>query len=81
MKVELLNFDLSTKVIQKIECYKNWHEGDLPILLLSNDTLKYIKNKALTYINYDPNLVTSVELYGCKIAIANWIPFGEAELR
>lgn len=80
MRVELFKFDLS-KVIKKIEYYKDWHEGNLPVLLLNNDTLKYIENTALIYINYDPNLVTDMELCGCKIAIANWVPFGEVELR
>lgn len=80
MRVELLKFDLS-KVRQNIDYYKDWHEGRLPILLFSNDTLEYIKNTALIYINYDPNLVRDTELCGCKTAIASWVPFGEVELR
>ena len=52
---------------------------DKPIVLMNNDTLNLLKEKNKYYIKEvkeENNLI-----FDCHIAIANWLPFGEVELK
>ena len=52
-------------------------EYDKPIVLMNNDTLNFLKEKNKYYIKEK----TSDLIFGCYIAIANWLPFGEVKLK
>ena len=52
-----------------------------PIILMNNETLKLLNQKNEHYIQ-NKNIIKSVPMiFGCYIAIAEWLPFGEVELR
>ena len=67
------------KVLAEIECYKKLNQNSEPIILMSNETKEFIINNSQFY--YSTNKKTYHTLYGHKIAIANWLPFGEVQLR
>ena len=52
-----------------------------PIVLMSEETLKFLnENNNNNYIINNPKKNFSM-LSDCYIAIANWLPFGEVELK
>ena len=56
---------------------------DKPIILMNNDTLNLLKRENKYYIindNINNNNVVPM-IFGCYIAIANWLPLGEVELK
>lgn len=58
-------------------CQYEHIEYDKPIILMNNDTLNFLKGKNKDYIKEKTNDL----IFGCYIAIANWLPFGEVELK
>ena len=78
MKILQIDFN---KMREEVSHYKNWHENNNPIILINNDTIEYIKNLASNILNINSSDINTVEWCGCKVAIANWLPFGEVELR
>ncbi len=55
---------------------------DKPIILMNNDMLNFLKTKNKYYItNENENIKNIPTIFGCYIAIANWLPFGEVELK
>ena len=55
---------------------------DRPIILMNNDTLNLLKKENRHYIIDNNNNNNNVPMiFGCYIAIANWLPLGEVELK
>lgn len=52
---------------------------DKPIILMNNETLKLLNERNKKYIKDTNKLIPTIE--GCYIAIANWLPFGEVQLK
>lgn len=55
-----------------------------PIILMNKKTLSQIQEEYQSFFkkyckNY--NLKSSKTIFGCHIAIADWLPFGEVQLR
>ena len=55
------------------------YEYNKPIILMNNDTLNFLKEKNKYYIKEKTNKDNLI--FDCHIAIANWLPFGEVELK
>ena len=57
-------------------------EYNKPIVLMNNDTLNLLKTKHKYYItNNSENSKNVPTIFGCYIAIADWLPFGEVILK
>ena len=52
---------------------------DKPIILMNSETLKFIEKETQTYIYTKKEKIPMIN--GCYIAIAEWLPFGEVELK
>lgn len=52
---------------------------DKPIILMSNDTFNFLKEKGY-YIREEKNYPI-LTIHDCYIAIANWLSFGEVLLK
>lgn len=52
---------------------------DKPIILMNSETLKIIEKETQTYIYTKKEKVPMIN--GCYIAIAEWLPLGEVELK
>ena len=69
----ILNNGLSISVNEKLYI-------EYPIILMNEQTLYQIKKEnALFLLNNYKNSFKM--LFGCHIAIADWLPFGEVELK
>ncbi len=55
---------------------------DRPIILMNEKTFKFLYEKNTNYINNCKRKTeTFPMIFGCHIAFANWLPFGEVELK
>ena len=49
----------------------------MPVLLMNSDTLKFLNKKY--FLSEKENVIS--KFFGCNIAIANWLSFGEVDIR
>ena len=88
MNIIEINFQKLRKSINEYILYNN-HEICLcvdtiirynkPIILMNSKTLNFFNQKNKQYIiNKNKTIPT---IFGCYIAIAEWLPFGEVELK
>ena len=49
----------------------------MPVLLMNSDTLNFLSKKSFS--SEKENIIT--KFFGCNIAIANWLPFGEVDIK
>ncbi len=87
--MNIINIDLRTMQTKIEEYIKNNEQimikkGSIstkyptPVLLMSQDTFKLIKNyNSLLLIEKE----SFTSIYGCYICIANWLPFGKVDIR
>ena len=52
-----------------------------PIILMNNETLKFLNQKREQYMQNESKTKSVPMVFGCYIAIAEWLPFGEVELK
>lgn len=52
-----------------------------PIILMNNETLKFLEQKNEYYIQNKSKSKSIPMLFGCYIAIAEWLSFGEVKLK
>ena len=60
---------------------KSYIEYKEPIILMNNETLKFLNQKNEYYIQNESKTKSVPMVFGCYIAIAEWLPFGEVELK
>lgn len=65
----------------EISSYQTSNKKD-PIILVNKDTYNFLKDKddTLDFI-FIPNEEEIALIYNCRLAIAPWVPFGEALIR
>lgn len=68
----ILNDGLSMSISEKLDI-------KYPIILMNEQTLYQIKKENTLFLNNYKNSFKI--LFGCHIAIADWLPFGEVELK
>jgi len=87
MNIIEVNFEKLKKYIDEYILYNN--DGiclsvgtviayDKPIILMNNDTLNFLKTKNKYFTTNNTNVPM---VFGCYIAVAEWLPFGEVELK
>ena len=78
--IKIIKFD-NKKILESIECYIALFNKK-PILLMSQETSNFLKNEFAMFSPPLEKQIKNIEyFYGCHIAIADWIPFGEIEIR
>ena len=78
--IKIIKFD-NKKILESIECYITLFNKK-PILLMSQETSNFLKNE---FVMFYPPLEKQTEyhhkyFYGCHVAIADWVPFGEVQM-
>ena len=79
--IKIIKFVDNKKILESIEYYIALFNKK-PILLMSQETSNFLKNEFAMFSPPLEKQITNIEyFYGCHIAIADWIPFGEIEIR
>ena len=77
--MDKINIAIQEYMMQQIDTINQY-----PIILMNKNTLLQIQKDYQSFCkeyfkNY--NLKFSKKIFGCHIAIADWLPFGEVQLR
>lgn len=64
-----------------ILCSKSPIICEKPIVLMNNETLKFLRQENEYYIQNENKTKSIPMIFGCCIAIAEWLSFGEVKLK
>lgn len=79
--MNIINIELE-KILEEAFIYKANNKNQDPIILISKETLHFIELQTKkNFYHNDIKEDTFPMIYGFYVAIANWLPFGEVELR
>ena len=81
-RVKIIGFN-NKQISKDIECYiKLFH--DKPIILMNLETSQFLTRENVMFYPEKNRQTRDIEyrrfFYGCHVAIADWIPFGEVQL-
>ena len=82
MNIIDINYEkLEKEIIEYTRLQTLYMQYKKPIILMNNETLKFLNQKNEHYIQNENKTKSVPTIFGYYIAIAEWLPFGEVELK